>query len=437
MGILDFYKGKRVFVTGHTGFKGSWMCAVLLNAGCDVTGYSLRAGESIVNNKITGDIQNGDSLFRILKLDEESDVVNPENVLAGVFGNEGSQSIESEKKYNQPGNRYKGTLKNYYGDIRDFASLKEAFDDAQPEIVIHMAAQPIVRTSYIDPKGTYETNVLGTVNILECIRLSDCVKCFVNVTTDKVYQNFERMSGYKEDEILNGYDPYSNSKSCSELVTDSYRKAFLEEKGIKVATMRAGNVIGGGDFAINRIIPDCVRSAYAGEDIVVRNPDSIRPYQHVLEPVIVYLTMAVELYNESDASKMHRTILKYVGAYNIGPDDEDTVKTADIATMFCKKWNEYKNGYSFNNGCDCKSETEKKEIEKKEVCWVNKSDGGPHEANLLRLDCSKIKKVLGWSPKWHIDTVMDKIVEWYKAYESGDDMIEVTNRQIEEYLSEL
>lgn len=244
---LSFYKGKRVFVTGHTGFKGSWLCKILANAGAVVTGYSLNPPTS-------------PSLFEI----------------AGI-----EQDVHS-----------------VIGDIRNYKALKAAFDEARPEIALHLAAQPIVRDSYKDPAYTYETNVMGTVNILECVRNSSCVKSFLNVTTDKVYLNKEWTWGYRENEELDGYDPYSNSKSCSELVTHSYKNSFFNDDHVAISTARAGNVIGGGDFANDRIIPDCIRAAIKQEDIVVRNPFSTRPYQHVLEPLYAYLMIAAMQYQD-------------------------------------------------------------------------------------------------------------------------------------------
>lgn len=365
--IMTFYKNKRVLVTGHTGFKGSWMTAVLLMAGADVTGYALKPPTD-------------PSLFELLGYDRT--------------GN-------GEKSHL---NDYPGTLTIVFGDIRDLGLLKSAFTNAMPEIVIHMAAQPLVRQSYEDPIGTYETNVMGTVNVLECCRLTDSVRSVINVTTDKVYRNKECTEGYKEGEELCGYDPYSNSKSCSELVTDCYRNSFLRDKGISVTTMRAGNVIGGGDFAKDRIIPDCVRAAMKGEDIVVRNPYSTRPYQHVLEPVICYLRVAAEQFTNPEIQ----------GCYNVGPDDEDAVTTAQIATMFCDHWN------TQNSESDIK--------------WVNRSDGGPHEANYLKLDCTTIKETLGWQPVWNIDRAMEELVRWYKVYAKGEDITDITRDQIKGYL---
>ena len=306
---LSFYKNKKVFVTGHTGFKGSWLCKILANAGADVTGYSLNPPTN-------------PSLFEIANI---------------------SQDIHS-----------------VIGDIRDYKSLKATFDEAQPEIVLHLAAQPIVRDSYRNPSYTYETNVMGTVNILECVRTTSCVKSFLNVTTDKVYLNKEWAWGYRENEELDGYDPYSNSKSCSELVTHSYKNSFFNDGHVAISTARAGNVIGGGDFANDRIIPDCIRAAIKHEDIIVRNPFSTRPYQHVLEPLHAYLMIAAMQYQDN----------KYADYYNVGPDDQDCFQTGVLVDLFVNKWGEG-------------------------IKWINRYDGGPHEANFLKLDCSKLKSVFG------------------------------------------
>lgn len=273
------------------------------------------------------------------------------------------------------------------GDIRDVAALKEAFDAAKPEIVLHLAAQPIVRESYKDPRYTYETNVMGTVNLLECVRLADWpVRSVVNITTDKVYHNNEWEWGYRENEPLDGFDPYSNSKSCSELVTHSYVNSFFANAGIPVSTARAGNVIGGGDFAKDRIVPDCVRAVEAGEAIQVRNRHSTRPYQHVLEPLFAYLMIAQKQYE--DAS--------FAGWYNVGPDECDCVTTGDLVDLFCKTWNG--------------------------AAWVDHTEANaPHEANFLKLDCSKIKSVFGWKPRWHIEEAIEQTVAWTKVYfEKGD-----------------
>ncbi len=349
--ILSFYKGKRVFITGHTGFKGSWLAAILKNHGAVVTGYSL-------------DPPTKPSLYELARIGE---------------------GITSVK-----------------GDIRDYASLKKAFDEAKPEIVFHLAAQPIVRESYKNPAYTYETNVMGTVNILECVRASDCVKSFLNVTTDKVYHNNEWRWGYRENDPLDGFDPYSNSKSCSELVTHSYKNSFFyKENSPAVSTARAGNVIGGGDFAADRIIPDCVRSAFAGADIVVRNPYSIRPYQHVLEPLYAYMLIAMKQYQDRS----------YADYYNVGPDDSDCWKTECLVNEFVDLWGEG-------------------------LKWINKSDpDAPHEANFLKLDCSKLKGRLGWRPRWDIKQAVRKTVEFSKIYYKGKDVTAKMNEQIEEFFN--
>ena len=345
---LSFYQNKRVFVTGHTGFKGTWLCRILLNAGAVVTGYSLEPPTN-------------PNLFDL------SDV--------------------------------KGRMTHVIGDIRDLKSLKAAFDAAQPEIVLHLAAQPIVRDSYKDPRYTYETNVMGTVNILECVRLSGTVRSVLNVTTDKVYHNNEWCWGYRENEPLDGFDPYSNSKSCSELVTHSYINSFFGGSGTAVATARAGNVIGGGDFANDRIIPDCVRAMAAGKTIGVRNPYSTRPYQHVLEPLAVYLTIAQKQYEDRS----------YAGYYNVGPDDCDCVTTGDLVTLFCKCWGD---GAS----------------------WENQAEpDAPHEANFLKLDCSKIKAVFGWKPRWHIQECMEKTCAFSKVWLSGGNIPAEMDREINEF----
>lgn len=285
------------------------------------------------------------------------------------------------------------------GDIRNLKELENIFNEVNPEIVIHMAAQPLVRESYENPHFTYETNVMGTVNICECIRNSDNVKSFLNVTTDKVYENKEKQEGYKEDEKLGGFDPYSNSKSCSEIITRSYNNSFFKEMNIATSTARAGNVIGGGDFAKDRIIPDCVKSALSNQDIIIRNPYSIRPYQHVLEPLNVYLTIVKKQYEN----------MNYSGYYNVGPDDEDCISTGKLATLFCDKWG--------NN-----------------LKWINKSEmNAPHEANFLKLNTSKIKETFNWKSKWNIDKAVEKTVEWTKHYMDNENMGSCTDKQIEEF----
>jgi len=349
---LSFYKGKKILVTGHTGFKGAWMCGVLKMQGAEVIGYALEAPTS-------------PSLFDMT------------DMAAG--------------------------MKSITGDIRDFGHLDQVFDEYCPEIVIHMAAQPIVREGYARPVYTYETNVMGTVNVMEAVRRHECVRSVVNVTTDKVYRNNEWEWGYREEDVLDGYDPYSNSKSCSELVTSSYRKSFFQDRAVAVSTCRAGNVIGGGDFAKDRIIPDCVRAVGEGKKIIVRNPHSTRPYQHVLEPVCAYLKLA-QLQCQDGG--------RYAGSYNVGPDDVDCVTTGELADLFCSCWGEG-------------------------AAWEDVSEkSAPHEAGVLKLDCSRIKKVIGWSPKWHIREAVAYSAAWSRVYLAGGNVAEEMEKQIEEYLGE-
>ena len=297
------------------------------------------------------------------------------------------------------------SMSSYIGDIADLDSLMNFFDEVKPEIVLHLAAQPIVRESYKDPVGTYRTNVMGTVNILECVRKCDSVRSFLNVTTDKVYKNKEWEWGYREDEELCGFDPYSNSKSCSELVTYSYLNSFFADREIAISTARAGNVIGGGDFSIDRIIPDCVRAAINGDNIVVRNPQSIRPYQHVLEPVMAYLDIVAMQYENKELA----------GSYNVGPDEIDCIHTGKLVSLFCDSW--YKHAGE-------------------KIVWESRSDKGPHEANFLKLDCSRFKKTFDWKPVWHIDTAIDKSVEWYNAYHKRQDIKQIMKKQLQEYIED-
>lgn len=347
MDIFDFYKGKKVLLTGHTGFKGSWLSRILILAGAEVTGYSLNPPTNL-------------DLFSVLQLEK------------------GMHSI--------------------IGDVRDLEKLCQVMKAVQPEIVLHLAAQPIVRESYKDPVGTYETNVMGTVNILEAVRQCGSVKSFLNVTTDKVYKNNEWEWGYRENDELDGYDPYSNSKSCSELVTHSYKSSFLDEAKVAVSTARAGNVIGGGDFAADRIIPDCVRAVSQGKKIPVRNPHSTRPYQHVLEPLGAYLMIAKEQYERFEKAS----------AYNVGPEDRDCITTGELADLFCEAWG-------------------------KDAAWENLFVGGPHEANFLKLDCSRIRNTFGWKPRWNVKEAVEKTAEWYQAYLNEEDMTAFTDQQIYEY----
>ncbi len=348
----NFWKGKKVLVTGHTGFKGAWMCSLLELLGAEVTGYALQPPTD-------------PSLY----------------ALSGVGG--GMDSVE--------------------GDIRDLAHLQQVFEEARPEIVIHMAAQPIVRTSYREPVCTYETNVMGTVHVLDCLRRAPGARSFVNVTTDKVYRNREWCWGYREEDVLGGHDPYSNSKACSELVTSCFRDSFFQEGRTAVSTARAGNVIGGGDFAPDRIVPDCVRAAWAGETIFVRNPHSVRPYQHVLEPVTAYLTIARRQYQEMSLS----------GSYNVGPEEGDCLHTGEVVSLFCDAW---------------------RRLTGKQVRWETRGDDGPHEAGFLKLDCARMRQTFGWKPVWHLREAMEKTVEVYLAALSGGDTAGIMAAQIREYL---
>lgn len=353
----DFWKEKKVLITGHTGFKGTWMTKVLLMLGADVTGYALEPTTE-------------SSLFECID--------------------------------------FKDKITSIIGDVRDLEHLFEVFEKAQPEIVIHMAAQPLVRESYQSPVYTYDVNVMGTVNVLECVRKTQSVKSVINVTTDKVYLNKEWEWSYRENEELNGQDPYSNSKSCSELVTSSYIKSFFHDREISVSTVRAGNVVGGGDFAKDRIIPDCIRAAKENRSIIVRNPYSVRPYQHVLEPVMAYLLLAQKQYENASIA----------GSYNIGPDESDCLTTGKLVDLFCDEWNNQSG---------------------KIATWENQSDilkdadKAFHEANYLKLDCSKIKKTLHWAPRWKMQEAMEKIVEWTLCYQNGDNVEKCMEKQIKEF----
>lgn len=342
----NFWKNKKVFLTGHTGFKGAWLAFILNSFGAKVTGYSLKPPTS-------------PNLFELIELDKK--------------------------------------ISSITGDVRNLENLKIAFEKFQPEIVFHLAAQPIVLEGYKNPVETYSTNVMGTVNILECVRKSTSVKSFVNVTTDKVYRNNEWCYGYREIDEINGNDPYSNSKSCSELVTQCYTRSFFSDREISISTVRAGNVIGGGDFAEFRIIPDCVRAALSGQSIKVRNPNSIRPYQHVLEPLFVYLMIAEKQFGNKNFS----------GSYNVGPSDNDNVTTGELAEIFCKSWGE-------------------------NLKWESQSLNQPKEANFLKLDCAKLKSVFDWTPIWNIQTAIEKTVEWYKIFRDKKNLVECMSRQINE-----
>ena len=407
--LLSFYKNKTVLVTGHTGFKGTWLTRILLTAGAKVIGYSLPAPTD-----------------------------------PNLYSLAGFSKYENE-----------GTFVNVEGDVRDLPHLRETFNTFQPSIVFHLAAQPIVRDSYKNPVYTYETNVMGTVNVLESIRLTSSVRSAVIITTDKVYKNNEWIWGYREDEPLDGFDPYSNSKSCAELSVHSYRNSFFtsmdgevgedgkQHRYLAVSTARAGNVIGGGDFANDRIIPDCVRAVEAaindhtvdsetGElvaTIGVRNPYSTRPYQHVLEPLAMYLTIAKAQWSDRGVSSY----------YNVGPDDEDCVTTGDLVSLFCREWNELvEHGVSgltssttsgdkdrsSDAGCSSSMADDKgrstngtKVATLPKVRWESHAESNaPHEANFLKLDSTKIKVTLGYRPRWHITDCMKRTVKFSAVY---------------------
>ena len=351
--IFNVYKHRRVLITGHTGFKGSWLCLLLNQLGADVYGYALEPPTH-------------PSLFNEARIGE--------------------------------------LMTSYIGDIRNLNYLQEVMQKVQPEIVIHMAAQPLVRESYKIPVETYSINVMGTVHLLEACRNTKSVKSIVNVTTDKCYENREWHWGYRENEPMGGYDPYSNSKGCSELVTSSYRNSFFnpkdyEKHGVAVASARAGNVIGGGDWADDRLIPDFIRSITKDEKVLIRSPYAIRPWQHVLEPLTGYLTLAAKLYTEG---------AQYAQGWNFGPEDNDAQNVEWITKTICKLWGQ---------GASYKVDTNPQ----------------PHEANYLKLDCSKAKAELGWVPKWNIETTLKSIVDWNKAYLCGENIREVTINQINQY----
>jgi len=357
MGIIsldsNFWNNRKVLITGHTGFKGSWLCLLLSKLGAVLYGYALEPPTS-------------PSLFNEAKIDE--------------------------------------LITSFIGDIRDYEKLLGIVQRVQPEIVIHMAAQALVRESYKNPVETYAINVMGTVNLLEAIRHTPGVKAVVNVTTDKCYENREWHWGYRENEPMGGYDPYSNSKGCSELVTSAFRSSYFNPKdyqkhGVALASARAGNVIGGGDWANDRLIPDFIRAISKGVEVKIRSPYAIRPWQHVLEPLTGYLTLAAKLFSESPG---------YAEGWNFGPNDKDARNVEWVINTICRLWG---NGASF--GIDTNPQ--------------------PHEANYLKLDWSKAKAELGWIPKWDIETTLKSIVDWNKAYIRGENIREVCNQQIKEY----
>lgn len=348
----NFWKNKKVFLTGHTGFKGSWMSLWLLQLEAKVVGYAK-------------DIPTTPSLFEELKLEKD--------------------------------------MHSITGDVRDLENLKKHITQANPDLVIHMAAQPLVRYSYLQPVETYMTNVMGTVHVLESALACANTRGVLNVTSDKCYENFEKPEPYKEDEPMGGYDPYSNSKGCSELVTSAYRKSFYQSRNLGLATGRAGNVIGGGDWAQDRLIPDIVRSVMNNTTLEIRYPRAIRPWQHVLEPLSGYLSLAEKLYCDA------KTFSK---GYNFGPLQHDH---CDVETI----------------------------IKKMNVSWQNKikyevkaSENNPHEAHYLKLDCARAMSELGWRPRWSVDEALKQVVDWNIHRMNGGNVREFTAKQINEYVGQ-
>lgn len=348
-----FWKGKKVFLTGHTGFKGGWLSLWLASMGAKVTGYAL-APNTIPN------------LFDVLAIDS---------------------LIE----------------KSHIADIRDLVSLQKAVTESAPDVVIHMAAQPLVRYSYVNPVETYATNVMGTVHVLESARNVDCVRATVVVTTDKCYENKEWVWGYRENEPMGGFDPYSNSKGCAELVTSAYRQSYFSSAHSlnKVASARAGNVIGGGDWSQDRLVPDAIKAFESNEPLMIRNPLATRPWQHVLEPLSGYLILAQALYEQGAT---------FASGWNFGPRDEDNRPVQEVVDLLISSWGD-------------------------SVRWEKKGAEQPHEANLLKLDCSKAHSHLGWAPKWGLETATQKIVQWQKAYQQKQHMQEVSLAQINDYMN--
>jgi len=351
----NFWKGRKIYITGHTGFKGSWLCLLLNYLKADIYGYALEPPTI-------------PSLYQICNIDE--------------------------------------FVHSTISDIRDGDALKKSIEKAQPEIVIHMAAQPLVRLSYLDPVLTYQTNIMGTINLLESVRVTKSIKAVINITTDKCYENREWIWPYRENEPLGGYDPYSSSKACSEIITAAYRNSFLnpkiyEEHSVAVATARAGNVIGGGDWADDRLVPDFIRAISKGEKIKIRSPYAIRPWQHVLEPLTGYLLLAEKLYAEG---------IKYAEAWNFGPNDEDAKPVEWIVNYLCQKWSNHA-GF---------------EVDK---------NPQPHEANYLKLDWSKAKAYLNWHPRWSLEKSLDSIIDFSRAFIKEENINDICLRQISEYLN--
>lgn len=353
---LNEYKGKRVLITGHTGFKGAWLAFVLCELGANVIGYSLESPTT-------------PSLFNLCKLEER--------------------------------------IISYIGDIRDYKYLSEVFIKSQPEIVFHLAAQPLVRESYLHPLETYEINVMGTVHLLECIRNTSSVESVIIVTTDKVYQNDGRKEGYIENDELNGFDPYSNSKSCADIISQSYVNSFLKDKKIPLSIMRAGNVVGGGDFAKDRLLPDCFRAVQSNDKVIIRNPSAIRPFQHVLEPIMVYLLIGLRQIEDYSVA----------GNYNIGPDENDVKSVTDMLMYFQTIWNTRKYGKTMP------------------FDWLYKNDNSNmHEASVLLLNCTKVRNTFGYQPQWDTYQAVYKSIEWFECYLSGKDISHCMRNQLLSYI---
>lgn len=347
-----FWKNKKVFLTGHTGFKGGWLSLWLTSMGAKVTGYSLAPNRN-------------PSFFNTLKIDSLVD-------------------------------------KSVIADIRDLGSVKQAMLESRPDVVIHMAAQPLVRYSYHHPVETYSTNVMGTVHILESVRYIDSVRATVVVTTDKCYENKEWVWGYRENEPMGGHDPYSNSKGCAELVTSAYRQSFFGKNSINsVASARAGNVIGGGDWSEDRLVPDAIRAFQSNKPLNIRNPLATRPWQHVLEPLSGYLILAQALYERGS---------EVASGWNFGPNENDNRSVEEVVNLVVSEWGQ-------------------------SASWEKEGKEQPHEAQLLMLDCSKARSLLGWQPKWQIETALQKTIQWYKAYQVNENMLDISLLQIQQYVN--
>lgn len=347
----EFWQGKRVLLTGHTGFKGSWLSLWLQRMGVTLRGVAL---EPLTQP----------AMFNIAEVGQE--------------------------------------MEHHVTDIRDLAGMRRHVADFDPDILIHMAAQPLVRLSYKEPVETYETNVMGTVKVLEAAKSGNALKAIVNVTTDKCYENREWAWGYRENDPMGGYDPYSSSKGCVELLSAAYRKSFLAEAGIAMATARAGNVIGGGDWSVDRLLPDVLRSIEKGEPVEIRNPNAIRPWQHVLEPLSGYLVLAEHLYGEGGHS--------FAEGWNFGPVDEDARSVEWIVRQMCDTW-------------------------PTEASWTVQAGDHPHEASVLKLDISKARQRLGWVPRWNIESALARTMDWHRAWIDDKNMRDFSLQQIDAYLT--